>query len=695
MSTKSVLRQVPFFRLLIPLIVGIVLFELLQPPVFFCFTICFLTFIFLITAFFLRSYQNRWLTGFACSLFLISVGLSLTAIKRTKNNFDVAASSKQEFLLIALEQDPIETAKTFRAEVKILQKRDNDWIKINSKALIYLAKDSLAKSLKMGDMLIVPNRFEEIVNRGNPYEFDARQYYANKTIYKRAYLRSNDWAKCGNEYGNPLLLAANNARNLMLALMRKQGITGDEYAVLSALTLGYTNDIDDDTKQAYKVSGTMHVLSVSGLHVGLIYGFICMLLGFLDRKPKQRAVKAVVTILLIWAYSFIAGLPPSVMRSAFMFSILIAGQAMLRQTNIYNTLCASAFILLLGNPILIEDIGFQLSYLAVAGIAFFNPKLYSLFTFKNYLADKIYELVTVSLSAQLATLPLCLFYFGQFPNYFLLANIVVVPLTTFILYFAIAMFAFSWLLPLAKILAWICGLLVHCSNYVVTFIEKLPYAALQTGDVSWIQSVLIYIFIALVAAFFIQKENRHLRYAFTTIALLLALSVYNEIQIKKRQVLIVYNYNNTPVIEYISGHQSTVFTDSVALPQNIEREMMNRHQKMEIDSDYIFSFRNSRKSLTNNEFMFFKWQSKKIVLVSENKKTDFSVKEPVEVDYLIICGYYTGGIDRLKQLFRPEKIIASSAVYKKKEIRYWEQQAQKHTIPVYIVTDSGAYIEHL
>jgi competence protein ComEC len=262
----------------------------------------------------------------------------------------------------------------------------------------------------------------------------------------------------------------------LLDIFRRFGIAGDEFAVLAALTVGYTDALQPDLRASYSATGAMHILSVSGLHVGIVYVVIAFLLGFLDKSVRKKILKAVLIVSFLWIYAFITGLSPSVVRSTLMFTFVAVGAALERKTHIYNTVFMSAFFMLLVNPDFLFDVGFQLSYAAVLSIVFFQRPFSNLLPVNNKLLRWLRDLLTVSVAAQLGTMPFTLYYFHQFPNYFLLTNLVAIPLSTIVIYLAMLLLLVSFVPYLSVGVAFLLKGSLWLLNYLIVWIENLPHA---------------------------------------------------------------------------------------------------------------------------------------------------------------------------------------------------------------------------
>lgn len=224
----------------------------------------------------------------------------------------------------------------------------------------------------------------------------------------------------------------------------------------------------------------MHILAVSGLHVGIIFIILSKLLFFLERHKYGKILQSALIILILIFYAMLTGLSNSVIRATIMFIFICFGRMFTRQVNIYNTLSASAFIMLLYNPYSIMDVGFQLSYLAVISIVFFQPKIYSLLNLRYKFPDYIWQLVSVAIAAQIATFPLTIHYFNQFPVYFILSNILIIPFVSIIIYGALILFCFSFSTNISYIIAKGLQLITLVLNKNVEFIKDLPLSKIDS-----------------------------------------------------------------------------------------------------------------------------------------------------------------------------------------------------------------------
>ena len=462
---------------------------------------------------------------------------------------------------------------------------------------------------------------------------------------------------------------------------------GEELAVISALLLGYKDLLDRETIMTYSSSGAMHVLAVSGLHVGIIYLVLNSLFLFFERIRYGNYLKAVLLILCLWAYALLTGLSPSVLRAVTMFSFIIIGSALKRETNIYNTLAASAFVLLLYNPYILLQVGFQLSYLAVLGIVYLQPKLYKLLYTRNWLLDKIWAITTVSIAAQLATFPLGMYYFHQFPNYFLLSNLFIIPLATFIINGGILLFVISAIPVLPSYIAWVVNKMLLFLNTSVEWVESLPYSLTLGISITKVEMLIIFGIIFLLITAIATKKARIIQLTFCLVILFMGMQIEEQYYTKKQQYFIVYDIPKERAIDFMDGNQN-YFLASESLCNDKNKMRFNiqhfRWERRMIESTIIpANFTANNYFRRDNYIQFF---DKKILLLDNEFKTTTNISD-LHFDYIIIS-------DRVK--LNLENITCNQVIIDSSVPNYrWEKikkECLKWDIPFYNVNTQGAYL---
>jgi len=546
----KILQNIPFLRILVPLVTGIVLADhvpymnqvfILVPAVF--------TTVLFFAASQRVSISNSFWPGIFLSAALLLSGFSLHQV----NNKPPELIGAERYMGILLES-PDEKPRSFKAEFQVRYAISGDSaIRYNEKIILYFEKDTACKNLMPGDNLLIHKSLAAIRNSGNPYEFDYRKYLAMRKIFRQVYLGSDEWKKTDPVIRGTLRTNAEKLRNKLLKIYESEGITGKEYQVLSALTLGYRKAMDPEITRVYASVGATHVLSVSGLHVGIIYLVLNTLLGFLKKNRKSGLLFLVILLVLLWFYALITGFSPPVLRATIMFSMLVIGDNLRRASNIYNNLVSSATVLLALNSNWLFDTGFQLSYLAITGIVFFQPLLAALYEPPYLIGRYLWGLVTVSLAAQISTLPLIIYYFNQFPVYFLLTNLIIIPLSFLFICTGFLIIFTSFLPILPAMSASAARFLIRFSFDLLHGIENLPGSLIRNIQMSQVQMLLLLMLLLAIMSFITFKKPVYLKIMLVIMLFFTGAAVKRNLDTAGRKKIIVYNSPEYPVIHLING----------------------------------------------------------------------------------------------------------------------------------------------
>ena len=406
-----------------------------------------------------------WLSGY--------MGKPLNLLKDT----DVDYLDRDTILAMRLLGNAQERTKTFRYEAEV---------EGGGKVLLYLQRDSMPMPV-MGDVLLVET---QVRRGGKSGKFDYGLYLRRQGIVGTCWALRRNWQLIGHEDDMGLKGLAKRSQYFLYQQYRKMGIEGQELGIISALTLGYREDLDKDVQRAFSASGAMHVLAVSGLHTGIVWGIVMWILTLgglykpLWEDKFRRWLLNISTIVLIWAYAFLTGLSPSVMRSALMLTFWALSSLLEQQTSRWNPLLAAAVVILIVNPLALWSVSFQLSFAAVAGIMLFGSSMQQAVVSKGRVWQSVSGLLIVSLAAQLGTMPLTLHYFGQTSNYFALTNLIVVPMAGILLSLGFSTLAMSWC-AVGEWLGWATKWCTWLLNQAVQWIESLPYSTTHMHLSEW------------------------------------------------------------------------------------------------------------------------------------------------------------------------------------------------------------------
>jgi len=431
---------------------------------------------------------------------------------------------------------------------------------LTGKVLVHLALDSNSNKLLPGDFIEVNSILNSIHSLGNPNEFDYSKYLKNKQIVAQFFLTSNTrWNKYKSSF--PLNRNSTIIRNRCLDIFKRSGLQSNNLFIASALTFGYKNDLNTFVKNIFSRTGAMHVLAVSGLHVGIIFLIVNSIISLLKIPFRYDWLGHFFILLIIWSYALITGLSPSILRATTMMSFFIIARVFNKHTSIYNVLFSSVFFLLFVNPFLIIDVGFQLSILAVFGILFFYPKIYNLINVKHYILKKIWAISSVSLAAQLTTFPISIFYFHQFPNLFLLSNIFVIPLVFILLivglFTIVLSFNNSILILWGKLFSFLLSVLMS----FLTTIESISFSTTKGLFISAEETLLAYLAILFMVLYH-KKRYFFLKITcFSIVFLLICLDLKEDYTIQNQKKVVIYNIPNHFALDLMAGNNHYFIAD--------------------------------------------------------------------------------------------------------------------------------------
>jgi competence protein ComEC len=588
---------------------------------------------------------------------------------------------------------PEEKNNSVRVEVEIKEiKSGPEWESVTGKCLLYVSKKSGPFPIQYGDRILIAGAPMEVPPPANPGEFDFKRFLSFRNISHQQFVKSNQIKGVVHANRHGVMFYSQQVR-AWASLEIQRFIPGPQnQAIARALVLGVTEGIDNDLQAAYAASGAMHILSVSGLHVGIIYGIILFLLRPLSHHSWSRWLIAFLSLICLWAYAFVTGLSPSVLRAVTMFSFIAIGRPFARDTNIYNTLAASAFLLLLYNPYLVMSVGFQLSYLAVVGIVYLQRPLYRLWEPASLFWDKVWQVTCVSLAAQLATFSLGFYYFHQFPVYFLFSNLVVIPLSSLVLVMGVLLLAVSPVPWLAGFL----GLLLHYTisllNGIVFFVKALPFSLINGVNITAVQCLLL---IGMIVFAIRLVESRKFHYAVGGFVLLMVFTCIqwrNLLKDKDHDQLIVYSVPGHGALEWIKASQSYFYSDSVLT--NDEDQLRfhiwpSRMLSGVTDSHLIVSDPHFIKSLTG--FRFFLLGKTTVLWIDQRH---YELPQNGTADYLIIGNDAVGSLEQLQNKISFRKLILDSSNSRSYASRMVNEAGSKN-IKVHAVVNEGAFVVNL
>jgi len=688
------------FRLLAPFVAGVLCgnyayFEgVLIPPVFLWLAVSFFVLILVLSYRTLRQYAYRWVFGLFVYLFFLVFGACWQNMQLQKTVADFPSS--EAIYRVVVTNQPEQKENSVLCRARILEYRDSSSVnKMDSPSvLLYFSQDSTVDMIRRGDELLLSTRLALPILRGNPDEFNYPRYLIYKGISGTGFVSTGKWQVIANQSQSSIQDYAFDCRQKILNLYRELGFENDNFAVLSALTIGYKDELSEAVRESFSVSGASHVLALSGLHIGFLY---ILLFFLLKRIPGfsigVRAFRVITIVILLWAFAFLTGLSPSVVRSVIMFSLIGLSQFSTERSVSINTLFVAAIGMLIYNPSWLFDVGFQLSFVAVASILFIQPWLYNQLTVRNRLLDKIWGLTTVSIAAQIGTAPLVLFYFSRFSVHFLLTNILVIPLVTIIIYVAVAMLVFSFLPLVGQFVAIGLNYLLELLNTTVRVIERLPFASIDRVWLYPVEVILFYLVLFLLGWYVAQRRPRYL---LACLSVLLILSVYRVYQIAAdapQQSLVFYNVRNCPAVHCIlpDGRSWLAYADSLPETHRVSRVASNYWNRLRLSEPVsIVEDYSGEHFVRHDNFVLF--GEKRICILNDNRWKNKEATSCLPIDYLYVCKGYTGRIEELTRLFLIGHVVLEPSIpdYRRNHLL---EECERLQLPFTSLSDRSSYFK--
>lgn len=689
--SKPIYKTVPVLRLLLPLIAGILLQYHLNIALFhFCITaaiglIILLVYRYLNTA---QKFSFQWLSGIAISLIFIALGGLLSFEKNIEHHSLWIGKYYQPKLPVKLTlQEPIvEKQKSFKALAKAEAVLiNNQWQPVKGDVLLYFKKDSTKPNLQYGSQIVLTQNLMPIINAGNPGGFNYARYCSFQNISYQAFLNDEGFITLPTTSTHWFDAALIATRTKVLSILRENIQEPNQLSVAEALLIGYRDDLDRDLVQSYSNTGVVHIIAISGLHLGMIYGLLIFLFRPFNRYKWSKIVKPLVILFVLWGFSFIAGAAPSILRSAVMFTFIVVGESIGRKTNMYNSLAASAFLLIVINPFSLWDVGFQLSYTAVLSIVVFQPYMNRWLYFENKLLKGLWSLNAVTLSAQILTLPIVLYHFHQFPTLFMFTNLFAVPFSGLILYAELLLLVTYFIPIIGAFIGKTIGWSINLMNSFILRVDSLPFAVLSSLQISILQACILYAAIIGLGWWLINKHLKDLWIGLIFLAAFIALRSIDFIQRNQQQKLIVYNVPNHTAIDLIEGRKYQFIGDSILTEDGFLRNFHIKPSRVLhriSPADSLQSF-----SLTNN---LISCNGKSILIIDEAFAIP-QLQQKIKLDAIVLTKNPKIYLNRLSTVFDCNQYVfdSSNPFWK---IAYWQKDADSLHLRHHSTATQGAFV---
>ena len=671
----SVFKTIPFFRILIPFLVGVLAaIELNTPGIDIKWFILIFIILFLVKILVKSNLVSKFLLLFIVDCFFVFFGNNLVHIQTTSENplyYGNLLKSDSAIQFIATVNDlPIEKEKTIKCNLTVLSvKKKHEHINVKGDLIVYLKKSLKNKQIKAGSTLAIKVKLMPVSEPKNPFEFNYKQYLNYKQIYHTAFLDSSNYefVFIPNTISFIWQLGL-KCKLYILNSLQHSLLNKNSYSICAALLTGYDDEIDKSVMEAFSHSGTLHVLSVSGLHTGLIFLVLSFLFDLVDRKKRFKLIKFFWITIVLWLFALITGFSAPVLRAVIMFNLLGIGKIYFRSDyrNQINILLFSAFILLSYNPYFIKDIGFLLSYFALFGILYYQPIFSNWWKPNSIVLKNIWQSITASFSATISTLPITLFAFKQFPIWFFICNIVVVPITFIVLLLA---FFVVIHIPFADVSI---NFLIQYLIIFIDFFNSANFGFIDKIDFNLIDSICLAILIVFLSLSIRQKSYKKLIISFSLIIIWQFISLIDSYDSKNKSQLTIYHLKNASVFG-LKNKEKVIFNVYDILNYNY-------HIKPHLISfNYI--------NVEYKTFNFIKVNNFSVLILSNQKcwpKTDLE-----KVNSIILCNNVKLSPKDIK-LFPILSMIVLDGSNNSYNIKKTEELCRKFAIKFYSTKTMGA-----
>lgn len=666
--------QFPLTRITIIFILGILACFYLQPALHLLFEFTIIAFIVFIITYF--RYQKTIYLGLTTYLLSFCLGTITQAAHtdsyRTTNyihNTSVFERPQKISIVIGEQLKKTKFNDRYYATIKQIGTK-----KTSGKIILNLPKDSLQQTFETGTSLQIKGVMVRNKKLNNPNQFDYSGYLEKKQIYAQLYSDKESIA-IGANIQKDIWFYISKLRTTIIHNLEKNNFSKNELSVALALIMGQRQDVSPELIQDYQYAGAIHILSVSGLHVGFILLFLNLLLKPIPNTKKGAITKLVISISSLWFFALIAGLSPSVVRSVTMFSFVAVGYHLRRSLNIYHTILVSILLILLFQPSFLFDVGFQLSYCALFFIIWLQPLLASTYTPKKWLQKYIWNALTVSFAAQLGTLPLSIYYFHQFPGLFFLTNIVIIPLVCFIMVLGVvvmALAAFNYVpILLAKPLEWSIFYLNKIISTIASF-EKFVFHDIPLNSYLLFS---LYLLIITSIIWFKKPNFNALLIVLLSIITLQISYMTTKWNIKNQNEWIILNTKRNTMIVERHGENVILFSH-----KNLAKQEKNNTLNTYLVAN--FSTVNKNELLKNTAY----FNGNKILILDSLGLYPKNIKP----DIVVLTQSPKINMDRMLNTLKPKLVVADASNYRTIQ-NNWKESCLKQKIPFHATAEKGFF----
>ena len=669
--------QFPLARITIGFVIGLLFAYYIQLPVQVVFSILVLTIIVFGLLFYFNKNQNSIYFGIATYILSFIIGISNQIIHADyfqKSNYihDSTLFEKPHFINLTIREKLKNSSYSDRyiAIINRVDKKDQ-----TGKIILNIPKHSTDHELEIGTSLLIKGILTKNKPPNNPNQFDYSRYLENKQIYAQLYADVSE-IKIGSTIQKNIWYYSSKLRARIIQNLEKNNFNKTELNVALALIMGQRQEISADIIRDYQYAGAVHILSVSGLHIGFILLFVTFILKPIPNTRRGSFIKLLIILLSLSSFAIIAGLAPSVIRSVTMFSFVAIGSHLRRSVNIYHTLLVSILLILLVEPSFLFDVGFQLSYTAVFFIIWLQPLLAALWNPKNKFSKYIWDILTVSFAAQIGTLPLSIYYFHQFPGLFFVTNIIIIPMLSVIMALGVIVMilaAFN-IIPvfLSQLLEWT----IYYLNKIINTIASFEKFIIQDIPLHFYVLLSSYLLLFTIIVWF--KKPVYNKIVMVLISIIIFQISYFKIywNTTTEQELIIFNTRKSSLIAERKGGKITIYANDSILK--------TAHKSSVLKSYCLGNLSSLKHKKELQNYIYF--NGKKIFVLDSSGV----YPKNSSPDILLLTQSAKINLDRLLITMKPKIVVADATNFKNIQ-RNWKASCEKHKIPFHATAKKGFY----
>ncbi|MBK7804694.1 MAG: ComEC/Rec2 family competence protein [Saprospiraceae bacterium] len=645
----------PFLRIAFALGCGIFIFEYLDLPIQWG-TFPFLLVIssYLIVEYLIKLQINKsFVNGFLLIIIVFFFGGIIVNLKKSKLENSILVTGKDEkIVLYGKISEKLKSATKSKFILKTIWEKTAQQTakKYNTEIIVtFDANDTIAKTYKEGDYILASTHLRQVKSTNNPEAFDYAYYLKTKGILQQGYIKPGAHRIDTLNQENFFMKTARFCSNYASITFRKYINDPQILGIAEAILLGQNLLLSEDIYQNYSDTGAIHVLSVSGLHVAI---FISVFIWMFSKSSREdftwKILKITSLLAIVWFYVILTGMAPSVIRAGTMVSLYLIGTNLFKGTNSYNIIAIAAIVMLIFNPFYIFQASFQFSFISLLSILYFQPKIKAWWKPDTKAGNFVWDLINVSLAAQIMIFPVTIYYFHQFPSYFAISGIIAVPLVTIIIYSGTLLIIFEAICSsINLLLAPLFTLLIKWLNVCIEWISELPYSKIEN---IWISDIGLLLMILSIIFLIIWLEVRRIGFFYSLLVCLILIVIENRIDYfnaSEKHDVIVYDTYGGYLVDIIEKKSLWSIKFGDLSQKNIDFAAKNNRIKHRLDQKNENSAKDKNLISTNGMLMY----------LANDEEHPNILRDKIKVKLLIITKCKNNSPEKLLRKFEPEIVV--------------------------------------